>query len=98
MKKSYHSRDVPIRLATMTRRTDEAWAVPSVGGIGISLGTTRGRRSPAQTGPRLRATRGAGPPRGRPGRSALERWPAALGQPGDDRIPGGARGPERVEQ
>src|SRR4051812_29243289 len=28
MKKSYHSSEVPTRLATMTRRTDEAWAVP----------------------------------------------------------------------
>src|SRR3954452_10685344 len=34
MKKSYHSREVPTRLATMTRRTDEAWAVPAVDGIG----------------------------------------------------------------
>src|ERR671933_2917019 len=37
MKKSYHSREVPTRLATMTRRTDEAWAVLAVGGIEISL-------------------------------------------------------------
>src|SRR3954467_1856885 len=38
MKKSYHSSEVPTRLATMTRRTDEPWTVPLVGGIGISLG------------------------------------------------------------
>lgn len=37
MKKSYHSSEVPTRLATMTRRTEEAWAVPAVGDIGISL-------------------------------------------------------------
>src|SRR4051794_9131600 len=35
MKKSYHSSEVPTRLATMTRRTDEAcWVVPRSAGIG----------------------------------------------------------------
>jgi hypothetical protein len=34
MKKSYHSSEVPIRLATMTRRTDDDGAVP----VGVSVG------------------------------------------------------------
>src|SRR6476619_3969255 len=34
MKKSYHSSDVPIRLAAMTRRTDDAGAVAVWGWVG----------------------------------------------------------------
>src|SRR3954447_26825236 len=42
MKKSYHSSEVPTRLATMTRRTDEAcWVVPRSGGIGAPRGRFR---------------------------------------------------------
>src|SRR5215217_783346 len=43
MKKSYHSSEVPTRLATMTRRTDEAWVVTGLGRIGAPSWADSGR-------------------------------------------------------
>src|SRR5687767_11359135 len=43
MKKSYHSSEVPTKLATMTRRTDEGWMVPASDVIGVPSLTTSGR-------------------------------------------------------
>ena len=37
MKKSYHSREVPIRLATMTRRTDDWGGVVSAVGVCVDI-------------------------------------------------------------
>src|SRR3954453_19980089 len=46
MKKSYHSSEVPTRLATMTRRTDETcWVVARRGGIGAPRDRFRSMRN-----------------------------------------------------
>src|SRR4051812_32900568 len=67
MKKSYHSSDVPTRLATTTRRRDEAGTVPEVDVIGGSLVCCSGAaRTSTHTRTRLRAT-APSRPRGGPG-------------------------------
>src|SRR3954447_22634369 len=106
MKKSYHSRDVPMRLATITRRTDEAWAVPSVWGIGISLGATRGRSSSstaptAPRGNRRRPRRDVPPAAGWGGGGVSARRPQAAAS--DDQLvqpdpAGPGHGQDQAEQ